>query len=106
MTTTDTKGTIDPLAYKAGPNTRIATYWPSVIFQNEVNQLEEAYFSTKSVWSQQLLNLSSTNHSALVEVPYSGERTGSANFIYQRDDGRLFAESRVNSSVGAAAGKT
>ncbi|QYT04847.1 hypothetical protein H0G86_011750 [Trichoderma simmonsii] len=103
VTTTDTKGTIDPLAYKAGPNTRIATYWPSVIFQNEVNQLEEAYFSTKSVWSQQLLNLSSTNHSALVEVPYSGERTGSANFIYQRDDGRLFAESRVNSSVGAAA---
>ncbi|KAM6478336.1 hypothetical protein HDV62DRAFT_190439 [Trichoderma sp. SZMC 28011] len=103
VTTTDTKGTIDPLAYKAGPNTRIATYWPSVIFQNEVNQLEEAYFSTKSVWSQQLLNLSSTNHSALVEVPYWGGRTGSANFIYQRDDGRLFAESRVNSSVGAAA---
>ncbi|KAK4066247.1 uncharacterized protein Triagg1_8079 [Trichoderma aggressivum f. europaeum] len=103
VTTTDTTGTINPKAYKAGPNTRIASYWPSVIFQNEVNQLEEAYFTTQSVWNHQLLNLSSTNHSALAEVPYWGGRTGSANFIYQRDDQRLFAERRVNASVAAAA---
>ncbi|PNP59162.1 hypothetical protein THARTR1_01410 [Trichoderma harzianum] len=103
VTTTDTKGTIAPMAIRAGPNTRLAAYWPSVIFQNQVNQIEEAYYSTHSSWNQQLLNLSSVNHSALAEVPYWGGRTGSANFIYQRDDRRLFAEWRVNASVGAAA---
>ncbi|KAL6812894.1 hypothetical protein GGI42DRAFT_313168 [Trichoderma sp. SZMC 28013] len=103
VTTTDTTGTINSKAYKAGPNTRLASYWPSLIWQNDVNQLEEAYFTVQSVWDQQLLNLSSVNHSALVEVPYWGGRTGSANFIYQRDDQRLFAEWRVNASVGAAA---
>ncbi|KAL7910536.1 hypothetical protein GGI35DRAFT_370992 [Trichoderma velutinum] len=104
MKNTDTKGTIDAMAIRARPNTRLAAYWPSVIFQNQVNQIEEAYYSIHNRWNQQLLNLSSLNHSALAEVPHWGGRTGSANFIYQRDDRRLFAEWRVNASVGAAAG--
>ncbi|KAL7935643.1 hypothetical protein V8C35DRAFT_297863 [Trichoderma chlorosporum] len=101
--TTDTQGNINAEAIRAGPDTRLAAYWPSVIFQNEVNQIEEAYYSIRRSWGQKLLNLSSLNHSALVEVPYSGTRSGSANFIYQRDDNQLFAEWRANASVGAAA---
>jgi hypothetical protein len=102
---TNTKGTIDEQSIKAGPNTRLAAYWPSVIFQNEVNQIEEAYYSVHNYWGRQLLNLSSLNHSALAEVPHWRAKTGSANFIYQRDDRRLFAEWRDNANVGVAAGE-
>ncbi|KAL7926432.1 hypothetical protein ACQKWADRAFT_280271 [Trichoderma austrokoningii] len=101
--TTDTKGTLSVRALRAGMNTRLAAHWPSVVFQNGVNGLEEAYYSIHNRWSHNILNLSAVNHSALVEVPWWGSRTGSANFIYQRDDRKLFAEMRHNASTAAVA---
>ncbi|UKZ64291.1 uncharacterized protein TrAtP1_005509 [Trichoderma atroviride] len=84
-------------------STRLAAHWPSVVFQNEVNGLEEAYYSVQNHWAHKILNLSAVNHSALVEVPWWGSRTGSANFIYQRDDHTLFAEMRHNATADAVA---
>jgi hypothetical protein len=105
LTTTDTKGTLSSKRLRAGMNTRLAAHWPSVIFQNGVNGLEEGYYSIHNYWGHNILNLSAVNHSALVEVPLWGSRTGSANFIYQRDNRELFAEMRPNASVDATAGK-
>ncbi|PNP40997.1 hypothetical protein TGAMA5MH_06864 [Trichoderma gamsii] len=102
-TTTDKKGTLSARALRAGMNTRLAAHWPSVVFQNGVNGLEEAYYSIHNRWAHNILNLSAVNHSALVEVPWWGSRTGSANFIYQRDDHTLFAEMRHNASIDAVA---
>ncbi|KAM0260403.1 hypothetical protein ACHAQJ_002805 [Trichoderma viride] len=68
-----------------------------------MNQIKEAYYSVHNYWGRQLLNLSSLNHSALAEVPHWRAKTGSANFIYQQDDQRLFAEWRANANVGVAA---
>lgn len=104
-TTTNKKGTLSARALRAGMNTRLAAHWPSVVFQNGVNGLEEAYYSIQNRWAHNILNLSAVNHSALVEVPWWGSRTGSANFIYQRDDHKLFAEMRHNASVDATAGE-
>ncbi|KAH8125760.1 hypothetical protein ACSS6W_005687 [Trichoderma asperelloides] len=100
--TTDTKGTLSARALRAGMNTRLAAHWPSVIFQNGVNGIEEAYYSIRRYWGHNVLNLSAVNHSALAEVPWWGSRTGSANFIYQRGDQKLYAEWRQNASVDAA----
>lgn len=87
-------------------NTRLAVQWPSLIFQNGVNGIEEAYYSVRKFWAHKSLNLSAQNHSALVEVPWWGSRTGSANFIYQLGDQRLYAEWRPNATADATPGES
>ncbi|KAL6901279.1 hypothetical protein GGI43DRAFT_404450 [Trichoderma evansii] len=101
-TTTDTKGTLAAIGLRAGMNTRLAAQWPSLIFQNGVNGIEEAYYSIHKYWTHNILNLSAVNHSALAEVPWWGSRTGSTNFIYQLGDRRLYAEWRQNASIDAS----
>lgn len=101
-------GTISSLGLKPGPNTRLATYWPSLIFQDDLNQLQETYYTTSSKWLQNPLNISPQNHSALVEIVYSASsaRKGGGNFIYQGDDQKLQAEGRSSSTTSLKAGKS
>lgn len=100
-------GTISSLGLKPGANSRLATYWPSLIFQDDVNQLQETYYTTSNKWLQNPLNLSSQNHSALAEVTYStnSARQGGGNFIYQGDDQKLLAEGRSSSTATLKAGE-
>jgi hypothetical protein len=101
-------GTISSLGLKPGANTRLATYWPSVIFQDDLNQLQETYFTTSSKWLQNPLNVSPQNHSALAEIVFSASsaRSGGGNFIYQDDDHKLQAEGRSSSTTALKAGKS
>ncbi|KAL7895910.1 hypothetical protein HDV64DRAFT_255974, partial [Trichoderma sp. TUCIM 5745] len=103
--TKNLNGTISSLGLKPGPNSRLATYWPSVIFQDELNQLQETYFTTAAKWLQNPLNVSPQNHSALVEIVYSASsaRKGGGNFIYQDGDQKLQAEGRSSSTTSLKA---
>lgn len=105
--TKNMNGTISSLGLKPGANSRLATYWPSVIFQDDLNQLQETYYTTSNKWLQNPLKLSPQNHSALAEVAYSASsaRQGGGNFIYQGDDQKLFAEGRSSSTAILKAGK-
>ncbi|PTB38099.1 hypothetical protein M441DRAFT_29503 [Trichoderma asperellum CBS 433.97] len=103
--TSNINGTISSLGLKPAANSRLATYWPSLIFQDELNQLQETYYTTSNKWLQNPLNLPSQNHSALVEVAYStsSARQGGGNFIYQGDDQKLLAEGRSSSTASLKA---
>lgn len=105
--TRNLNGTISSLGLKLGPNSRLATYWPSVIFQDDLNQLQETYFTTAAKWLQNPLNVSPQNHSALVEIVYSASsaRKGGGNFIYQDGNQKLQAEGRSSSTTALKAGK-
>ncbi|KAK1254112.1 hypothetical protein MKX08_008107 [Trichoderma sp. CBMAI-0020] len=103
--TNNLNGTISSLGLKPGPNSRLATYWPSLIFQDDLNQLQETYFTTSSKWLQNPLNISPQNHSALAEIVYSASsaRKGGGNFIYQGGDQKLQAEGRSSSTTSLKA---
>lgn len=105
--TSNINGTISSLGLKPAANSRLATYWPSLIFQDELNQIQETYYTTSNKWLQNPLDLPSQNHSALVEVAYStsSARQGGGNFIYQGDDQKLLAEGRSSSTASLKAGK-
>ncbi|EHK46638.1 hypothetical protein TRIATDRAFT_141422 [Trichoderma atroviride IMI 206040] len=103
--TNNLNGTISSLGLKPGPNSSLATYWPSLIFQDDLNQLQETYFTTSSKWLQNPLNISPQNHSALAEIVYSvsSARKGGGNFIYQDGDQKLQAEGRSSSTTSLKA---
>ncbi|PNP41792.1 hypothetical protein TGAMA5MH_06385 [Trichoderma gamsii] len=90
-------GPMSPNGWKASPNTRLAAYWPSVIFQDGNNQVQEAY-DANLTWARSSKGLKSRNGSALAEVPSSvlGGRFGGDKILYQRDDQKLILEGRTN----------
>jgi hypothetical protein len=82
--------------WKVGVSSRLAAYWPSVIFQDDSGQIQEAYYANLG-WTQKGLGLKCQNHSAFIEVPYSinAGREGGEKIIYQRDDQKLLIEERT-----------
>jgi hypothetical protein len=98
-------GSMSPNAWKAGVGSRFTSYWPSVLIQDDTSQLQEIYYN--SSWSQKSLGLSCQNHSAFAEIPVSikGGMIGAENFIYQRDDQKLFIEGRTQSTASVSTGK-
>lgn len=90
-------GPMSPNGWKAAANTRIAAYWPSVIFQDERNQMQEAY-DANLTWVQSSVGLQCRNGSTFAEVPYSvnAGRFGGDKILYQRDDQKLILEERTN----------
>ncbi|PNP47474.1 hypothetical protein TGAMA5MH_01295 [Trichoderma gamsii] len=95
-------GSMSPNAWKAGVGSRFTSYWPSVIVQDDTSQLQEIYYNGS--WSQKDLGLACQNHSAFAEIPVSikGGLIGAENFIYQRDDQKLFVEGRKDSTASAS----
>ncbi|KAK6448336.1 hypothetical protein FP744_10004586 [Trichoderma asperellum] len=91
-------GSMSPNAWKAGVGSRFTSYWPSVVIQDDSNQVQELYYNGS--WSQNNLGLACQNHSAFAEIPVSvkGGLMGAENFIYQRDDQKLFIEGRKQST--------
>lgn len=98
-------GSMSPNAWKAGVGSRFASYWPSVVVQDETSQVQELYYNGS--WSQNNLGLACQNHSAFAEIPLStkGGLIGAENFIYQRDDQKLFIEGRKQSTASVSTGK-
>ncbi|EHK18003.1 uncharacterized protein TRIVIDRAFT_226121 [Trichoderma virens Gv29-8] len=99
-------GIMSSKGWKAAGDSKIATYWPSVIFQDGSGQMQEAYYANLT-WAQTAVGLKCQNNSAFAEVPYSviAGRFGGERLIYQRDDQKLLVEERNNStnklSIGA-----
>ncbi|UKZ59501.1 uncharacterized protein TrAtP1_000803 [Trichoderma atroviride] len=95
-------GSMSPNAWKAGVGSRFTSYWPSVIIQDDTSQLQEIYYNGS--WSQNNLGLACQNHSAFAEIPVSikGGLIGAENFIYQRDDQKLFIEGRKDSTASVS----
>lgn len=98
-------GSMSPNAWKAGVGSRFTSYWPSVVVQDQSSQVQELYYNGS--WSQNNLDLACQNHSAFAEIPVSvkGGLIGAENFIYQRDDQKLFIEGRTQSSASVSTGK-
>jgi hypothetical protein len=98
-------GSMSPNAWKAGVGSRFAAYWPSVLVQDETSQLQEIYYNGS--WSQNNLDLACQNHSAFAIIPTSLKAglIGGENFIYQRDDQKLFIEGRKDSTASVSTGK-
>ncbi|KAL7893630.1 hypothetical protein HDV63DRAFT_183290 [Trichoderma sp. SZMC 28014] len=90
-------GPMSPNGWKASPNSRLAAYWPSVIFQAENNGLQEAY-DANLTWVRNPKGLQSRNGSALAELPSSviEGRFGGDRILYQRNDQKLIIQGRTN----------
>ncbi|KAF3075905.1 hypothetical protein CFAM422_001637 [Trichoderma lentiforme] len=92
-------GIMSSKGWKAAGDSKIASYWPSVIFQDDSDQMQEAYYANLT-WAQSELGLKCQNNSAFAEVPYSvaAGRFGGEKLIYQQDDQKLRIEERNNST--------
>jgi hypothetical protein len=98
---------MSPNGWKAGENSRFASYWPSLVLQDDSNQVQEILYHNGG-WIQNDLGLACQNHSAFAEVPYSisGGIDGGEVYIYQRDDQKLLVEGRKQSTSGLSVGKS
>ncbi|KAK0761409.1 hypothetical protein N5P37_006359 [Trichoderma harzianum] len=92
-------GIMSSKGWKAAGDSKIASYWPSVIFQDDSDQMQEAYYANLT-WAQSEVGLKCQNNSAFAEVPYSvaAGRFGGEKLIYQQDDQKLHIEERNNST--------
>ncbi|KAJ4854846.1 uncharacterized protein T069G_10404 [Trichoderma breve] len=92
-------GIMSSKGWKAAGDTKIATYWPSVIFQDNSDQIQEAYYANLT-WAQSEVGLKCQNRSAFAEVPYSvtAGRFGGEKIIFQQDNQKLLVEERDNST--------
>ncbi|KAL7942615.1 hypothetical protein V8C42DRAFT_354739 [Trichoderma barbatum] len=92
-------GIMSSKGWKAAENSKVATYWPSVIFQDDSDHMQEAYYANLT-WAQSAVGLECRNNSAFAEVPYSvnAGRFRGERLIYQRDDQKLLVEERDNST--------
>ncbi|KAL7932961.1 hypothetical protein V8C35DRAFT_66923 [Trichoderma chlorosporum] len=92
-------GIMSSKGWKAAGDSKIATYWPSVIFQDDSDQMQEAYYANLT-WTQTAVGLESLNNSAFAEVPYSvtAGRFGGEKILYQQSDQKLLIEERNNST--------
>jgi hypothetical protein len=90
-------GIMSSKGWKAGANSRLASYWPSVIYQDGDNLMQEAYCANLT-WNQEKVGLKCHEGSAFAEIPYSVNTAGSGGerIIYQRDDQKLHVAKRAN----------
>ena len=109
---TDLNGTISRYSFSAGSNTRMGSYWPSLIFQDASESVQEIIWnkslsiSDSDGWSQRSIGVQGWSHSGLAEVPLSPNFANyGVNLLYQRDDGKLIDFSRNNSLTGWSIGK-
>ncbi|KAL7804740.1 hypothetical protein V8C44DRAFT_342808 [Trichoderma aethiopicum] len=90
-------GIMSSKGWKAGANARLASYWPSLIYQDGNNLMQEAYCANLT-WNQEKMGLESHEGSAFAEIPYSVNAAGSGGerIIYQSDDRKLLVMKRNN----------
>jgi hypothetical protein len=82
----------------------MATYWPSIVFQDESYMLQEILYNGSLLgnsggWSQSAMNINGLNNSGLANVPLTADGSFGVSVFYNRDDQKLFAVER-NQSVG------
>jgi hypothetical protein len=99
-------GHMSSYGWKAAANTHLATYWPSVIFQDESNQIQEVYDGNLT-WVRSAMGLKSRSGSAFAELPYSvvAGRFGGDKILYQLNDQELVLEERSNWTNKLSIGK-
>ncbi|PTB76445.1 hypothetical protein M440DRAFT_1333822 [Trichoderma longibrachiatum ATCC 18648] len=90
-------GIMSSKGWKAGSNSRLASYWPSLIYQDGDNLMQEAYCANLT-WSQEKVGLKSHEGSVFAEIPYSvnAAASGGERIIYQSDDRKLLVMKRNN----------
>lgn len=100
-------GIMSTKGWKTAKGSRLAAYWPSVILQDDKDQMQEAYYANLT-WAEKPVGLICQNHSAFAEVPYSVNtgRSGGEKLIYQRDDQKLLVEERNNLTDQLTAGES
>jgi len=91
--------------FSVGNTSRMASYWPSLVFQDGSGMVQEILYNSsisgnQGGWSQRSLGVLGWNSSGLAEVPLSANfTTYGIDLLYQRDDQKLIDFAR-NSSVG------
>ncbi|KAH0490997.1 hypothetical protein TgHK011_002443 [Trichoderma gracile] len=88
-------GVMSSKGWKVGADSRLASYWPSVIYQDGDNLMQEAYCANLT-WNQEKVSLKCHEGSAFAEIPYSVNAAGSGGerIVYQRDDEKLLVAER------------
>jgi hypothetical protein len=94
-------GSLSPVGWKAGTNSRLTVYWPNIFYQDDSATLQQIYFNpgnpANDYWGQASqfgpaegssgpVHLSSP--SGLVALPLDQSYNGLSVF-YDRDDGKL-----------------
>ena len=93
--TTGHPGTLGEANITTAPDSRLAAYWPSVVYQNSDNTISEAKFNCSkskdndNCWNLENLNIKAYGPSAgLAEIPM-GRASAGMYLYYQRDDEEL-----------------
>lgn len=87
------------------PNSKLTSYWPSIIFQDGSNTVQEIVHNGSAGWAKVDIGLKAQDYTSMAEVNVPGD-TGlvgtswGTKLFYQRDDGKLFAVSR-NQTLGS-----
>ncbi|KAL6872827.1 hypothetical protein J3F83DRAFT_731110 [Trichoderma novae-zelandiae] len=93
--TSNGSGILTSKGWKAGANSRLAAYWPSLIYQDGDNLMQEAYCANLT-WNPEKVGLKCHDNSAFAEIPYTvnAARSGGERIVYQRDDRKLLVAKR------------
>jgi hypothetical protein len=97
-------GSISTHDFKIGTFSRMATYWPSLVFQDDSYMLQEILYNGSlpgniGNWLQSAVNVNGLNHSGLANVPLTANGNYGVSILYDRNDQKLFDLQR-NQSVG------
>jgi hypothetical protein len=97
-------GSISTHSFKIGAFSRMATYFPSIIFQDDSYMLQEILYNgtipgNSGGWSQSAMNVNGLNNSGLADVPLTANGNFGVSVFYNRNDQKLFDLAR-NQSVG------
>jgi hypothetical protein len=101
---TGSSGSISTHSFKIGAFSRMATYWPSIVFQDDSYMLQEILFNQSQQgnsggWLQSAMNVDGLNNSGLANVPLTANGNFGVSVFYDRNDQKLFELAR-NQSVG------
>ena len=97
-------GSISTHSFKVGSFSRMATYWPSIVFQDDSYTLQEILFNgslpgNSGGWLQSAMNINGLNNSGLANVPLTADGNFGVSVFYDRNDQKIFDLER-NQSVG------
>ncbi|KAF2669635.1 hypothetical protein BT63DRAFT_373088 [Microthyrium microscopicum] len=108
---TGASGSISSLTFRTGASSRMSSYWPSLVFQDDSGTLTEIFYNSsvsQQAWNQRGLGLVGRNNSGLAEVPLTTNLAQNTNtpvdfgmgIFYQRDDFKPFDATR-GTNLGA-----